>query len=559
MLEGVESLETQPSGWSLQQNKLDASPPNGCLSNCRLFNETPDPDEDIRQQALLEAEDMIAKDLYRLSRKERDEILHDIHGVSEIIKEDPEFVARCKNELELNLLRLQSKSRAFQIVWSQKPDYVRNLYTIFLRCDSFDVKKAADRVRCHFDTKLWLFGIDKLCRDIRLDDFDKHDMECYKAGFFQILPVRDRAGRSIMIKLWKLQKFHCRENVWRQLWYNFMTMLYDEATQKNGLVVVIYNVNDRWTETFDRDLFMGVGKIRAAAPIRCVSTHYCFNDPAFGAIIKVVTSAMELHTRTRTRLHYGTDLEVQYELQSFGIPLKQLPVNSEGKFRTKEHLAWLRARIIQEQCGRFNRSNTVIVPGHSDILFGRGKALQSHFGNLRFANLLEDEMERYMQAKRNVKLAIANELVARIKQSGGRFLRQDRDGIWEEVDDKVAADKVGHGFRNRKVTPNSAHTTSALAPKRPVSPSDTSSTASTELPMTVVQPQHVAGKRLRQNSESSGQTSTTSTSTSTSSLAPVSPDSALANISELDAFPLELDAAENTDGLLEDIEASIFD
>lgn len=84
-----------------------------------------------------------------------------------------------------------------------------------------------------------------------------------------------------------------------------MTVLKDEETQIKGLVQIIYNVVDNWIEKFDKDLLMGVGKIRAATPIRIVSAHYCFNDPAFGAIIKTVSLALELHTRTRTRLHYG--------------------------------------------------------------------------------------------------------------------------------------------------------------------------------------------------------------------------------------------------------------
>jgi hypothetical protein len=89
-----------------------------------------------------------------------------------------------------------------------------------------------------------------------------------------------------------------------------MVALEDEETQRKGLVQIIYNVNERWRETFDKELYMGVGKIRAATPIRVVSIHYCFNDPAFGVIIKLVYVALEMHTRTRVRLHYGTFLSL---------------------------------------------------------------------------------------------------------------------------------------------------------------------------------------------------------------------------------------------------------
>lgn len=195
---------------------LNVSTPNACTGDCRLFQEIPEDLPDRRP--LQDAEQLLAKDLNQVSHQERQDALHDIHGVSDLPDESPAFVARCQNDLELYLIRNQKRSAAFQTVWNTGAhhiDYIRSLYLLFLRCDAFDIAKAGQRIYLHFDTKLTLFGQDKLGRDITLNDFDAHDMDCYKAGFFQILPVRDRAGRAICIKLWKLQKFHCRENVVR--------------------------------------------------------------------------------------------------------------------------------------------------------------------------------------------------------------------------------------------------------------------------------------------------------------------------------------------------------
>lgn len=491
---------------------LNVSTPSACTSECRLFQEIAEDVPDRRP--LDDAEKMIARDLTELSHKERQDALHDIHGVSDALEETPEFIVECKNHLELYLLRNSNNkpsSAAFQMVWNVAQGYVRSLFLKFLRCDSYDIPKAGQRIFLHFDTKLWLFGEEKLCRDIALADFDSHDMACYKAGFFQILPVRDRAGRAICIKLWKLQKFHCRENVWRQMWYNHMIALEDEETQLKGLVQIIYNVNDQWRDNFDKELYMGVGKIRAATPIRVVSCHYCFNDPAFGIIIKLVSMALEMHTRTRIRLHYGSDVEVQYELQGFGIPLRSLPVNSEGTFRTKEHINWIKTCQAQEvsRISIGGGRSRIVIPSHVDILFGKGKTLQSHVGNLRFANLLEEQMDRYMGAKRTEKVAIAKEVISRLTEGGGRFLRQDKDGVWEPVDERTAVDKVGHGFRNRKPTTpikktaSSTPTSKPPIDKRPVSPSDESSQASPSISMqsrtsqTIVSHPYVAHKRSK--------------------------------------------------------------
>lgn len=126
--------------------------------------------------------------LVRLSHKEREQALHDIHGVADIVQETPNFVAKAMNDLEFYLIKHQhqnnKQSSAFQMVWNEVPSYVRSLYLKFLRCDEFDIPKAGARIYLHFDTKLWLFGRDKLCKDITMADFDKDDTDCYRAGFF---------------------------------------------------------------------------------------------------------------------------------------------------------------------------------------------------------------------------------------------------------------------------------------------------------------------------------------------------------------------------------------
>jgi hypothetical protein len=85
-----------------------------------------------------------------------------------------------------------------------------------------------------------------------------------------------------------------------------MTALIDEETQKKGVVVVVYNVTPNWSEGLDSELYEGVARVKNSTPVRTACVHYCFMDPAFGALIKLVSMTMERHTRIRTRLHRGT-------------------------------------------------------------------------------------------------------------------------------------------------------------------------------------------------------------------------------------------------------------
>jgi hypothetical protein len=85
----------------------------------------------------------------------------------------------------------------------------------FLRAESFIAKQAADRMIRFFDIKLFLFGKDKLCKDITIKDLDYDDMATLEAGFLQLLPVRDRSGRCIFMGLHAHQTYRVAENMVR--------------------------------------------------------------------------------------------------------------------------------------------------------------------------------------------------------------------------------------------------------------------------------------------------------------------------------------------------------
>jgi hypothetical protein len=87
-----------------------------------------------------------------------------------------------------------------------------------------------------------------------------------------------------------------------------------------------------------------------------------------------------------------------------------------------------------------------------DILCGRDKITHSHVGNKRFRNIVMMHREDYQTAtSREAKSKITFAVVAMIRQSGGRFLKQDEEsGAWKNVGDEYARDKVSHALRSAK-------------------------------------------------------------------------------------------------------------
>jgi hypothetical protein len=142
---------------------------------------------------------LLARELTRLSMQEREQVIHDVHGVAEVMPERPEFVSTRLIQLELELAKITEKA-AYNQSLRQDPKFAknRNFRIRFLRADRFVAADAAVRLVRHFQYKMELFGAEKLVKDITIEDLDSEDIKVLKSGFIQLLPVRDRAGRAVM-------------------------------------------------------------------------------------------------------------------------------------------------------------------------------------------------------------------------------------------------------------------------------------------------------------------------------------------------------------------------
>ena len=169
-----------------------------------------------------DADALFAKELNRLSMRERDHVLQDIHGVADIVDEEAEFVNNCLLQLEMELERLPRQNKnAYLQAYAKDAAYVsnRDFRLMFLRADAFNVRNTALRMVDFFEAKLELFGADKLAKTIAMDDLSKDDLRCLEAGYTQLLPERDRAGRAVIVVMPLWNNNHSRDcKVSRKLW-----------------------------------------------------------------------------------------------------------------------------------------------------------------------------------------------------------------------------------------------------------------------------------------------------------------------------------------------------
>lgn len=88
-------------------------------------------------------------------------------------------------------------------------------------------------------------------------------------------------------------------------------------------------------------------------------------------------------------------------------------------------------------------------PIKDDILCGQSRVCANHPGNQYFQEVLESFASKYDRAtSKQEKMCMTKEIVSRIHDTGGRFLKQ-RDGMWEEISTVAARDKVSHALRTK--------------------------------------------------------------------------------------------------------------
>ena len=102
----------------------------------------------------------------------------------------------------------------------------------------------------------------------------------------------------------------------------------------------------------------------------------------------------------------------------------------------------------------------VDLPTRNDVLWGKGRPIQHHRGNVQLRELVEDYLEEYQAANLSLdKTAIVQKVCSMIKARSGRFLKKDDDDWWRETSHEYAVAKVRKLFQvtNRKAKAQGDH------------------------------------------------------------------------------------------------------
>lgn len=235
-------------------------------------------------------------------------------------------------------------------------------------------------------------------------------------------------------------------------WYNiFNVLLVDEDVQKRGTVDVLYFVDMNGIPDSMLRYVRDSHHILGALPVRPCGFHVCYNNELLRPFLSFLHMVTPKDRRLRERLHFGSQLEVQYKLCTFGIDLQSSSAQDCFSEEYMEKFLEDRRQMETEEAAkeREQEAKTGIIqhPAPNDVLCGRGKPYQDFPGNIRLGSIVDEHVPRYLETRERLnKTKIATGIVNLMKESGSRFLTRRDDG-WELADDKVARGKISQALR----------------------------------------------------------------------------------------------------------------
>lgn len=400
-----------------------------------------------------EVDALLSEAMNNLTFDEREKHQEVLHGIDDLV-EEADLVQNALVELENTILRIKPGS-VYEAAERMNPNYVRakDFRIMFLRSTRYDVKATAEKILNFFEVKQALFGLEKLTKDITIEDLDDDDLGCLRSGWFQF-SGKDRAGRTVLLQLPGVPTCGTTINELRQKYFMLMELLRDEDVQLRGVLFLTYVVGERDTSN-------GAGvrehrELGEALPLHIAAMHFCCSDLSQYILCKIGIRLMRPELTSRLRIHFGSPLECQYILSTFGITHENLPLlfHAPQKINMEHHMNWCRSYGVKPNSGTIQHPST-IEPTANDVLYVGGNRSKNS-GNELLRNLVVKWCTTYDSGTNDTKRMVVNTIIDNIHETGGRFLIQseEADPVWLIVAKEEVRLRITQAFRNyrRKTT-----------------------------------------------------------------------------------------------------------
>ena len=403
----------------------------------------------------------LAQDLNSLSFSERQQIELDIHGVADEVPETPVFVAEKLNDLREEIRKLpQGLRRAYDRAVFLRPQIASDdaFLLMLLRAKRFDPEAAAYLLAIYYQSKLELFGDALLVQRITLMDLTENERETMKGGCYLHLRGQERKGRVILysrIAAWDLLDPLA---LVRRTWYINSVIEDDDVQQRKGAILMLdLTGHIKHTPMEIVKFFAMIQRHMETILFRVDSVHLLYDNAALNTFFKSLFGVLRPDLRLRHRCHFGSSLEIQYSLRTFGINIEDCIGPRKDSYSQENIHKYLERRLPVEEARRRQEepftaptSKIALYPNQVDILLGRHKVALTWPGNLMYNKLIESQAPRYIAVNgqdRVEKTLIAFQTIHVLQREyGARFLTRKED-CWETTDDAEVQPKVSQSLR----------------------------------------------------------------------------------------------------------------
>lgn len=429
-----------------------------------------DETENHRASILTDAD--LARELNSLTVKERQAIEEDIHGVSSEIHETDELVTRAIAEMKDSLrhMPVSTKRSAWDRAVYLRPSLEtdQDHFLLFLRAPQFKPFEAAQLLIKYYEAKQEIWGDDLLIHRITFHDLSPKEQEIATSGLYRLFPApdhRDNAGRGVAFlrfRQWKVAEDTQALN--RAVNYLQESVLLDDnATQRKGLVMVLDFRGKMKSTTFQMLRYIAsTFNLREAVSFRLVATHALMDNNRLDIHQQheeeKIRAVVSKNTRVRSRNWYGSTMEIDYHLRTFGIQVQDCldPSSPTDAMSYQSMTTSIRERQdIEDQCRQSQAPYTnpespiALFPNKHDILMGNRMVATTWPGNVQFKRVISEEAVHYMVlTHRTAKTAFAKNVIMLMRTKyQSRFLTRT-DTQWETMDPAEVLRKVSQAFRD---------------------------------------------------------------------------------------------------------------
>mmetsp|Transcript_20305 Transcript_20305/g.49792 ORF Transcript_20305/g.49792 Transcript_20305/m.49792 type:complete len:465 (-) Transcript_20305:357-1751(-) len=395
---------------------------------------------------------LIAVELNRLTFQERETVYEELHAIAVTQYQNQpsdEEMLKLINQTREHIATLRrNNKKAYNRAVFLNPEYVDSdeFLSLFVIGEKLQPLNAAKKVVDHFAIKAQLFAPHLLAKKITYQDLDQEDQKTLGTGSFQSLGT-DNAGRTVVLGT-PCHEYKHVDNQVRAMWYIFMRMAEEPSSKKYGMVLVYYLSSTLSNDNRHIEFYYRSNLIVKGVPFVVKGNHFCFDNEIFRPIMSAMQLAIGKEMRLRFRSHFGSTIEIQYSLQTFGISGALLHLGKNGNLIAEKFREYFATIIKKEREEEMQNGNRILCPTSVDVLLGRGRHPQEHVGNLNLANLVDAHIGTYASIQRQDKKGLHASVVQSVKSQGGRFLKRGLRGEgWEVVGDETAIDKVRNRFR----------------------------------------------------------------------------------------------------------------